>query len=346
MRILLEIDLKFRALLIGITLSCTPLVAANSSLIMAEYECRIQRTDETIRIDGILSESIWGTVPAATDFWMSYPVDNKRVGDDFRMEVRLISDDQFLYIGVTCYGPQDYVIKTLKRDTEFQDGDGFGVVIDPVNEKTNGFAFGVNPAGVQTEYLVTGQAGRREDLEPGRLPRGINIAWDNKWYSEVTNYPDKWIAEIAIPFKTLRFDAGTNSIHTWAPVPIEFREIDLGYTGTLSWESPPQKAKRNIAIIPYALVSGAKSYETDHLVTYDFQPGLDAKIPVTSSLNLDVTVNPDFSQVEVDEQVINLTLFDIRLPEKRLFFLENSDIFEDFGIPPMRPFFFQEDWTG
>ncbi len=353
MRILCEIDLKFRVLLIGMALSSMPLVAANSIHVTADYEYQIQKTDETIRIDGVLSESIWSEVPLATEFWMSYPVDDKRVGDALRTEVRLMSDDQFLYIGVICYGPQDYVIKTLKRDTEFEDGDGFGVVIDPVNEKTNGFAFGVNPAGVQTEYLVTGQAGRREDLAPGRLPKGINIAWDNKWLSEVTNHPDKWVAEIAIPFKTLRFDAGkktwginffrldagTNSIHTWAPVPIEFKEIDLGYTGSLTWDEPPEKVKQNFAIIPYALASGAKDYESDNPEPYDFQPGLDAKIPITSSLNLDLTVNPDFSQVEVDEQVINLTLFDIRLPEKRLFFLENNDIFEDFGIPPMRPFF-------
>ncbi|MCK5134926.1 MAG: carbohydrate binding family 9 domain-containing protein [Bacteroidales bacterium] len=328
-------------------------MASGSIPVQDDYTYVIKRTTETISIDGVLSENIWDQVPVAANFWMSYPVDDRKVEGARQTEVRLISDDQYLYIGVVCYGPKDYVIKTLKRDTEFWDGDGFGVVVDPVNEKTNGFAFGVNPAGVQTEYLVTGQAGRREDLKPGHQLKGINVAWDNKWYSEVTNHPDKWVAEIAIPFKTLRFDAGkktwginffrldagTNSIHTWAPVPIEFREIDLGYTGTLSWESPPQKAKRNIAIIPYAVASGAKEYESDGLVMYDFQPGLDAKIPVTSSLNLDVTVNPDFSQVEVDEQVINLTLFDIRLPEKRLFFLENSDIFEDFGIPPMRPFF-------
>jgi hypothetical protein len=270
-----------------------------------------------------------------------------------RTEVRITSDEQLLYISAVCYGPDNYVIKTLKRDAEFEDGDGFGVVMDPVNEKTNGFTFGVTPAGVQTEFLVTGQTGRREDLEPGRLPRGINMAWDNKWFCEVTSHPDHWIAEIAIPFKSLRFDAGkgewginffrldagTNSIHTWAPVPIEFRETDLGYTGALLWEDPPEKAPRNLALIPYVIGGAAKDFEAGTPVDPSFQAGLDAKIPVTSNLNLDLTVNPDFSQVEVDEQVINLTLFDIRLPEKRLFFLENSDIFEDFGIPPMKPFF-------
>jgi len=318
-----------------------------------EYAYHIIRADEPVKIDGLLSEKIWDKADIATDFWMSYPVDDRKADVNIQTEVRLVYDDHFLYLGVVCYGDSNYIIQTLKRDTEFSRGDAFGVVIDPVNEKTNGFTFGINPAGVQTEFLITGQTGRRQNEEPGRLPRGINIAWDNKWFSEVTNYPDRWIIEIAIPFRTLRFeesklvwginffrlDAKTNSIHSWAPVPIEFRETDLGYTGSLHWDESPGKAKRNISLIPYVLGSGLWDYEQGDLGRIGFQPGIDSKISLTSSLNFDVTINPDFSQVEVDEQVTNLTLFDIRLPEKRLFFLENSDIFEDFGIPPMRPFF-------
>jgi hypothetical protein len=95
---------------------------------------------------------------------MSYPVDDRRVESDPRTEVRAAKDGQFFYIGTICYGPEEYVIKTLKRDAEFWDGDGFGVVLDPVNEKTNGFTFGISPAGVQTEYLVTGDASRRDNL--------------------------------------------------------------------------------------------------------------------------------------------------------------------------------------
>jgi len=345
--------MKFQPLLCITCLLSFPTLMLGSLDPDLEYIYQHKETTDPLTIDGILSEEIWSSLPVASGFWMSYPVDDRRVEEDLRSEVRITFDKQFLYIGAECYGTDDYVIKTLKRDAEFWDGDGFGVVIDPVNEKTNGFTFGVSPAGVQTEYLVTGQTGRRTDPEPGRSRRGVNMAWDNKWFCEVTNHPDRWIVEIAIPFKTLRFDkekdqwginffrrdAGSNSIHTWAPVPIEFNEEDLGYLGVLSWNEPPAKASRNFALIPYVRGTTAKDYEADTPAEYDFQAGLDAKVPVTSSLNLDLTVNPDFSQVEVDEQVINLTLFDIRLPEKRVFFLENSDIFEDFGIPPMKPFF-------
>ncbi|TFH20343.1 MAG: hypothetical protein E4H10_16770, partial [Bacteroidia bacterium] len=314
---------------------------------------QIIQTDSPIKIDGVLDEPIWSEVPVANGFWMSYPVDDRKVEDRLQTELRMTSDEQYIYIGAICYGPEEYVIRTLKRDAEFWDEDGFGVVIDPVNEKTNGFTFGVSPAGDQTEYLVTGQTGRREDLQPGRLRKGVNLAWDNRWFAEVTNHPDHWVVEIAIPFKTLRFnenksdwginffrrDASTNTIHTWAPVPIEFNETDLGYTGVLYWNQAPEKTTRNFSIIPYARGGVSRDYEAGNQAEPIFQAGVDAKVPVTSSMNLDLTVNPDFSQVEVDEQVINLTLFDIRLPEKRLFFLENSDIFEDFGVPPMRPFF-------
>lgn len=315
-----------------------------------QYRLNIRQTTERITIDGDLSEAIWDEVEPAGDFWMSYPVDDSRVENKLQTEVRMAYDNQFIYLGVICHGDDDYVIQTLKRDVDLDKGDGFGLVIDPVNEKTNGFAFGVSPAGVQSEILITGKTGRRNE----RGPSGANVAWDNKWFSEVKNYPDKWTIEIAIPFKSLRFkddkttwginffryEAKTNSVHTWSPVPIEFWEMDLGYTGALIWESAPKRVKSNVSLIPYVLGSTYKDQEPEtSVIVNDFQAGLDGKVAITSSLNFDFTINPNFSQVEVDEQVTNLTLFDIRLPERRLFFLENSDIFEDFGIPPMRPFF-------
>jgi len=255
----------------------------------------VQRTDKPIIIDGIISEHIWSEVPVIDGFWMSYPVDDRAVDQKLQTEVRITSDEENLYIAAVCHGPDNYVIKTLKRDKEFRDQDGFGVVIDPVNESTNGYVFIVSPAGVQTEFLVTGQTGRRMEPQPGRPLKGFNEAWDNKWVSEVTTSPDRWIVEMAIPFKTLRFDEGkdnwginffrldatSNSIHTWSHVPIEFFETDLGYLGTLTWDQPPKKAASNLAIIPYVKGGVSKDYEEGTNVRYDFQPGVDAKVPVS-----------------------------------------------------------------
>ena len=197
--------IRLKSLFIAFILALPALVTAASGNADG-YRYPITFTDQEITIDGVLSEGIWDSVPVAGDFWMSYPVDDRRVEARLQTEVRMTYNGQYLYIAAVCHGPQDYVIKTLKRDAEFWDSDGFGLVIDPVNEKTNGFTFGVSPAGVQTEYLVTGLTGRRADLRPGELRKGVNLAWDNKWFSEVTQYPDRWVVEIAIPFKTLRFE--------------------------------------------------------------------------------------------------------------------------------------------
>lgn len=319
-----------------------------------QYQVRIAKTTEPIMIDGRLEEDCWQQADVAKDFWMCYPVDNKRVTPDIQTEVRLAYDEQYIYIGAICYGPNDYIIPTLKRDSrDFWTGDVFSILFDPVNEATNGFSFAVNPAGVQLEMLISGRTGTRSGPLSGGGDSGMNPAWDNKWFVEVQSAVDHWTVEMAIPFKTLRFDPEktewgvnfsrgeprTNSWHAWSPVPVQFLTLDLGYTGTLLWDASPAKVKSNISVIPYVLGATVHDFEAETPADQQFRIGGDAKIAVTSSLNLDLTLNPDFSQVDVDEQVTNLTTVNVRFPERRLFFLENSDIFSDFGIPPLRPFF-------
>lgn len=333
-------------LIITFLLSCLSLYGNNGTP-QEEYQIHINRTNEKIVVDGLLNEATWQKSEIASDFWMSFPVDDKKA--ELKTEVQVTYDDNFLYVAAKCYDPNGYIIQTLKRDANFWSGDGFAFVVDPVNLKTSGFLFGVNPYGVQMEALVTGNTGRR-----GGRGSGMNDEWDNKWYSKTTRANDHWIAEIAIPFKTLRYEdskdiwginfirseMSDNSFHTWSHVPVQFRSVDLNYTGGLIWDEAPSRKKGNVAVIPYTSGGVFSDYEVEPTDTdTDFNVGVDAKIAVTSSLNLDVTINPDFSQVEVDEQVTNLSRFNVRLPEKRLFFLENSDIFSDFGNSPARPFF-------
>ncbi len=315
---------------------------------------QIKQATEEITLDGNLREPSWRNADVADNFWMCFPVDDRAVSPEIQTEVRVTYDEQYIYIGAVCHGDNNYIIPTLKRDNrEFWTGDVFGLVIDPVNESTNGFAFAVNPAGVQVDALVSGRTGTRAELDRGQSSGGFNTAWDNQWFVEVKPEIDRWFVEMAIPFKTLRFDPNktswginftrgeprSNSWHSWSPVPVQFMTIDLGYTGTLQWDNAPGKTKSNVSMIPYSLASISRDFEEGTDTEVNFRAGGDAKIAVTSSLNLDLTFNPDFSQVEVDEQVTNLTTFNIRFPEKRLFFLENSDLFSDFGITPMRPFF-------
>ena len=304
-----------------------------------DYQLNIQRTTEKILIDGDLSESVWQTADVADKFWKKWPTDKERAR--MQTEVRVTYDEQFIYIGATCFDSTNHVIQTLKRDVRYWSSDGLAVVLDPVNKKTYGFIFGISPMGVQMEGLLGGF----DD---------IRTEWDNKWFGEVKRYEDRWTIEMAIPFKTLRYEEGNtswginfirndlknNEYHTWTAVPRQFDGVDLGYTGALNWDQAPAKTKGNVAIIPFVTGSSVSDFEEgDGKMDFDGSAGLDAKVAVSSSLNLDITLNPDFSQIEVDRQVTNLTRFDIFFPERRTFFLENSDLFSSFGIPPIRPFF-------
>jgi hypothetical protein len=201
--------------------------------------------------------------------------------------------------------------------------------------------------------LVTPFGVQREELVENGSNFGVNISWDNKWFSAVKQYADKWVAKMAIPFKTLRFKAGIsiwgvnfsrndlsiNENSCWAPVPRNFSVSTLAFTGSLNWDAPPEPSGFNAAFIPFATKRWAQNYLDDAKPQYTVAGGADAKIAVTSSLNLDLTVNPDFSQVEVDVQITNLDRFSLFFPERRNFFIENNDLFATFGFSRIRPFF-------
>jgi len=311
---------------------------------------QINKTAESITVDGDLSEVVWSTTNKVGEFWYAYPVDDKPAEAEYRTEVMMTYDDQFIYVAAICHGKGPFVISSLKRDNrQFWRGDLFAVSFDPVNERTNGVSFATNPAGVQHDMQFSSNTGNRDAI---RTSSGFNVAWDNKWVTNSRKYTDRWVTEMAIPFKSLKYGgnktwginftrsiSSNNTLHAWAPIPRQLTTMDLGYTGALIWDQAPPKTKGNISVIPYILVSTFKDVEENKKRANNLEIGGDAKIAINSGLSLDLTLNPDFSQVDVDQQVTNLTTVNIRFPEKRLFFLENTDIFSQFGLPPMRPFF-------
>jgi hypothetical protein len=309
---------------------------------------QISKSASMIQLDGILDEPSWQLADMAGNFQQRYPADTSQAFS--KTEVRLTYDDDFLYIGAICYDDLegDYIVESLRRDYEAQGNDALDIIIDPHNDLINGFLFGITPFGVQRESLIINGGGDHHDE---------NASWDNKWFSEVTRHDDHWIAEIAIPFNTLRYKEGVdkwrinfvrvdykqNEYSNWNWIPRNFSSTSLAYTGELKWDKPLMENSRNIAFIPYASAGAARDYEEGDPAHFIKGFGADAKIGLTSSMNLDLTVNPDFSQVEVDQQVTNLDRFEIFFPEKRQFFLENSDIFDEFGYQDrsnaIRPFF-------
>lgn len=303
----------------------------------------IVKATSLIKIDGILDEEDWKTANTATNFFLNYPVDS--LPPSFQTEARLTYDDDFFYISFVCYDDnKPSVVQSLRRDYEWALNDNVGVYLDPFNDFTNGFYFNVTPYGVQREGVMSG-GGAGED--------GYNPNWDNKWYSAVKRLDDRWIAEMAIPFKSFRYNHGQpewnlnfvrqdlkrNEVSSWIATPIQFFPSSMAFYGKLQWQSPAPHAGTNISLIPYAVTSLAKDNE-EKTSENTFDVGFDAKVAITPSLNLDLTVNPDFSTVEVDRQVINLTRFEFQFPERRQFFLENSDLFSAPGFGTItQPFF-------
>lgn len=315
------------------------------------FQLSIKRAIGPIVVDGVMNEEDWNAANVASDFFMVLPMDTSVA--KVRTEVRMTYDDHNLYLIAVCYHllPGPYFVESLRRDFTFGKNDNFLLFMDTFDDQTNGFSFGANAAGAQWDGLM---------YEGGK----VDLSWDNKWNSSVKQDDEKWVFEAAIPFKTIRYKKGitkwginfsrldlkTTEKSSWTPVPRQFPTASLAYTGNLIWDAPPPEAGSNISVIPYVLGGASKRYVSqvpnsfeylnEELPTsYQKEIGVDAKIAITSSLNLDLTVNPDFSQVEVDRQVTNLDRFELFFPERRQFFLENADLFANFGYSTIRPFF-------
>ena len=306
-------------------------------------ELHIRKAKGEITIDGVLDEPDWQQAQKAGNWYLNYPVDT--VPPSFGSIARMTFNDEFLYISVVCEDDESPdVINSLRRDFTYPLNDNIGVIIGPYNDRLNGFFFTITPKGVQMEGIVS--AGGTND--------SWNTSWDNKWYSKVVRHPDQWVVEMAIPFKSFRYksdisewniafdrqDLKRNQKSSWIQTPIQFNTGAFAFSGQLVWDDPIPPARTNISLIPY--VAGGISATPilqDSEPSSNMSAGFDAKISVSPSMNLDLTVNPDFSQVEVDQQVINLTRFEVRFPERRQFFLENSDLLDQMGFPSSRPFF-------
>ena len=304
------------------------------------YKLEIRKTLLPIKVDGAIDDEAWQQTDVAKDFFAVLPMDTSFA--KVKTEVRMTYDDQHLYLLAVCHHllPGPYMVESLRRDFAFGKNDNFLLFMDPFDDQTNGFTFGANAAGAQWDGIM---------YEGGKA----DLSWDNKWVSSVKNYEDMWVFEAAIPFKSIRFKKGitnwginfsrldlkTTEKSAWAAVPRQFPTASLAYTGTLVWDQPPPIVGGNVSIIPYGLVRASRNHEKNEPTVYDKDIGADVKIAITSSLNLDLTINPNFSQVEVDRQVTNLDRFELFFPERRQFFLENGDLFANFGYTTIRPFF-------
>jgi hypothetical protein len=295
---------------------------------------------DNIKIDGTMDEPVWQTAASTDYFWQFFPTDSAMA--KHTTQVRVLYTEKTLYIGFYANAPNDnYVVSSLRRDFAGTGSDNVAVVFDTFSDGTNAFMFSASPYGVQREALVSGG-------------QELNPSWDMKWHVETKMHPDHYTMEMAIPltsikfkegadkwrFQTYRWNLQTNEQSAWSRVPRNQLLSSLAFMGELVFEKPLDKSVTPLAIIPYINGLTGKDFVAGK-GSSDFKTGGDIKVSIGNSLNLDVTVNPDFSNVEVDNIVTNLTRFEVFLPEKRQFFTDNSDIFAHFGSPyrDASPFF-------
>ncbi|RLD55500.1 MAG: hydrolase, partial [Bacteroidetes bacterium] len=317
-----------------------PLSGQDTAVNRSNFRLQALKTDQRIEVDGILDEAIWSRAERTTPFHRITPIDTGYAKS--QTEVMIAYDENNIYMGIILHDtvPGKRPMESYRRDWNFGKNDNFFAAIDTYNDQTNGFAFGVSAAGGQWDGIQSNGG-------------TVSLEWDGKWHSAVQHYGDRWVAEFSIPFRTIRYREGdtewginfsrldlkTNEKSGWAPVPRQFQSANLAYTGTLAWEDPPPAPGVRFSLIPYVSGKATHNKEAGENISYKANAGLDAKVILSTSMNLDVTINPDYSQVEVDRQQTNLDRFELYFPEKRKFFLENSDLFANLGANNLRPFF-------
>jgi hypothetical protein len=284
------------------------------------------RVTDVPAIDGALDERAWQDAEPLTGFVQAEPFQGSPASE--RTEVRILYDDEAIYVGVICHDRDPSLIITTdtRRDAELDEMDSFVMIFDTFRDQQNGFVFGTNAAGIQYDAQVRDQ-GEEED------------SWDGSWDVRTSTTATSWVAEFRIPLRTLRYGPapqtwGVNFFRNiqrtrertyWSPLP---REYELGrLTSAGELRGLELKTPRNLKLLPYVVGSADRNFFPETDTDLDGEVGFDAKFGITPSSNLDVTYNTDFAQVEVDTQQINLTRFNLRFPEKRPFFLENSGLF-------------------
>jgi hypothetical protein len=304
------------------------------------------RITDAITLDGRLDEPAWKLASPATDFFQRVPISGIPAGE--RTEVRVLYDEDNLYFGINCYDsqPSRMVVKELRRDFDLNGTDMVQVIIDSLHDGLGGYSLTTNPAGARRDNHLSLNGG--------------NVDWDAVWDVKTRRTEDGWIAEYVVPFKTLRFGNGPsqewgvqfvrrivrlNEESTWSPLPFRFSATRMNMAGTLRGLENIRPG-RNLKVKPYILGQVIQATVGGELQTTrsfdrwkDFGKGFDVKYSLTPSLTLDTTFRTDFAQVEADQQQVNLTRFNLFFPEKREFFLENTNVFSFGPGGNLVPFF-------
>jgi len=281
-------------------------------------------------INGLLDDEVWNSGSWGGDFIQFEPYNGRETSQ--KTEFKILFDENNLYVGIKALDTSpDSIVKRLSR-RDHPDGDIVVIIFDSYHDLRTGFWFGVSAGGVKMDEMMTND-GQNEDL-----------SWDPNWWAKTSFNSEGWVAEMKIPFDQLRFERNSNDVWglevarilyrkdettVWQPIPRDAPGI-VHMMGELSGLEQV-KPRKILDITPYG-VAKAERFKAEAGNPFatgkksKINGGLDAKIGVTNNLTLDLTVNPDFGQVEADPSVVNLTAFETFFEEKRPFFIEGNNI--------------------
>jgi hypothetical protein len=287
-----------------------------------------------VKIDGRLDEPVWSEIEPISDFIQTEPDEGEPASE--RTEVRIFYDREKLYFGFRCFDSEpDKIVARLDAHDARTFSDSVDILIDTFHDLRSGYFFSINARGVQFDAIVSETAGGSGfDL--------YDSTWDGLWESAAAIDQRGWTAEVAIPFKILRFPQRSpqtwglnlgreivrkNEIARWYPVARFDRVMKPSKSGALEGLEGIH-AGRDLEIIPFTTL--AERFHSNVPTFSGFHPsgGVDLRYGLTANLKANLTINPDFAQTEADEINISLSRFELFFPEKRAFFVEGANFFK------------------
>lgn len=297
---------------------------------------RATRLTAPLRVDGRLDEEVYSVVPPISGFVQMEPHAGAPATE--RTDVWIFFDDERVYVTFRCWEshPERMIVNEMRRDnSRLWLGENVAFMLDTFHDRRNGVEFGVTPSGGRYEGQVTNE-------------RWYNGDWNPVWDVAVKSFDGGWAAETAIPFTSLRYSPGREQVWGFQARRIDAWKNELSFltalppelgmgrgifaaslASTLVGIEAPARPAARLDVKPYASTGTATDHDARPPIvnTPTTGAGLDVKYDMTGNLTADLTVRPDFAQVEADEEQINLTRFNLFFPEKRDFFLDNAGVF-------------------
>lgn len=308
-------------------LGALPAVAQTAAQVTAQATAksiRIARAAQSPEIDGVFNEAEWADATVIEDFHQSEPIEFANPSERTRVYVMFDADNLYVAAKLLDSEPDRVTANVLRQGEELWDDDTFGIVLDTFNDRRNGYWFEVNPNGVRRQAIFQNTSSR-------------NFDWRGIWRGMGSRDGEGWVAEMAIPVKTLSFNPASD---TWG---ISFQREIARREESIAWTSRNQQTNPSTAGSATGLSGLDQGVGLDVVPSVSFrherrfdpegddqevEPSLDVFYKVTPALTAALTLNTDFSATEVDDRQVNLTRFGLFFPEKRAFFLQDADIFE------------------